>query len=442
MSKEKPSLFANSKHRDYLCLLGVYIHKRILLLTFFILLLLPVGLLLREIVQTYQLTLLNEREKITYRYDDVSLLHTEGYVILVNEQGEMVYEGEFAKGKCNGQGTVYQKQKKRYVGKLVDNEYEDEKGKYYDDQERLLYEGGFIKGVYEGEGFLYNPITGNYRAQGTFKNGELNGQGIEYYEDGSIQREGTYLYGRLNGEGVSYYEGSNIREYEGEFMGNTPLGEGILYSPSGRAWYQGLVYGYSPDYESFVGATFAEVREHFMDPLSIYTSMNDSAMAIHKQDVIFISAQPYEQKEEVDTSMDKEESDVEDKKSEVASIDETKIFIEAIAIKSEPMLEEDYLPYEQKEDDGVYAYDHITTGYSYLDMYTMMLYRFHDGVTPFDAFIDILETKDEVTKIQLRIPTLYVDRYTVTFHGLCQETIMLGEQQTWSYQIVKEEREI
>lgn len=438
MKKKQRSLFQQSTNQDYLCLFGMYLHKRLLKLLLFLILLIPVGLLSYAVMETYRLTTLNEREKITYRYDDARLNEIEGYVIIVNEANEMVYEGQFANGKCNGEGIVYQAGEIRYVGKLVDNTYEDEKGKLYE-AGKLRYEGGFVKGMYEGEGFLYYP-TGTYQAQGTFQHGELNGTGIEYNEDESILREGEYLYGRLNGQGVSYYEGTNIRHYEGEFMGNTPVGEGTLFTASGRAWYQGLVYDYEPDYESYIGATFEAVRTHFLDPIQLYTTTDNSAMMIPKQRVAFLSDTPYLEQATASKTQEKEATNTTDAKA--SSIDEAAFFIESIVLLSDELSEEEQEPYEEALIDGSYVFGIETNKLDHRDLYAMVLSKTVSEATPLDPFIKIEETKQGVASLILTNPELYVDRYVLTYHGIAQQITMLKDRGLWTYQILLEREEV
>lgn len=449
-NKKQHSWLLKSTNKDYIGFFHIYIHKRILYILLFVLLLLPVALLLYEVYETYRLTTLSEQEKITYRYDDSRLNHVEGYVILVNDKNEIVYKGEVVKGKCNGMGILYKNGKMRYVGKFLDNKYEDDKGKLYDGKEHLLYEGGFVKGVYEGEGFLYYP-NGNYKAQGTFRNGELNGEGIEYLEDGSVVREGTYLYGRLNGHGILYYEGSNIRRYEGEFVGNEAIGEGTLYSTSGRAWYVGQVYDYAPDYNAYIGASFADVRKHFLNPILIYTSEQDSAICIPKQEVLFISSQSYQEeasKEEIKEPKQEEEKEVleeskddKEEKTMENNVDESKIFIESVGlVHSNTLTQEDCIPYQENVLDGVYQYRMDLEQYEAKDMYCMMLLQALDGGSPLDAFFTKEEKRKEVQNVHIVDPMLSLTRYAIYYHGIRQST-MLFQEPSWTYQIL-EEREV
>lgn len=446
MSKKERTWLIKSSNKDYLYILHVYIHKRILYVLLFLLFLLPVSLLLYEVYETYRLTTLSEQEKITYRYDDKRLNHIEGYVILINNENKIVYKGEFANGACNGLGTLYKDGKVRYIGKFLDNKYEDEKGQLFDVEGNVLYEGGFVKGVYEGEGFLYYS-NGNYKAQGTFRNGELNGEGIEYREDGSVLREGTYLYGRLNGHGISYYEGSNIRRYEGQFVGNEAIGEGTLFSSSGRAWYVGQVYDYTPDYNSYIGATYKDVREHFLDPILIYTSENSSAICVPKQEVLFISSQSYVSHEEeinVEENTKEEKKESKEDTKEVAvenSVDESKLFIESVGlVHSYSLTQEDCIPYQEKVLDGVYQYQIDIETYEAKDLYCMMLLQELDGYSPLDVFFTKGIKKDEVQEVTLMNPFLEGTRYAIYYHGIRQST-MLFQEETWAYQIV-EEREV
>ena len=48
-------------------------------------------------------------------------------------------------------------------------------------------------------------------------NGEKNGKGKEYYENGKLKFEGEYLNGEKHGKGKEYYENGKLR-FEGEYL--------------------------------------------------------------------------------------------------------------------------------------------------------------------------------------------------------------------------------
>ena len=48
----------------------------------------------------------------------------------------------------------------------------------------------------------YNDYTGKILlSEGTYSNGEKNGEQIDYYKNGNIQFEGQYINGKPNGHG-------------------------------------------------------------------------------------------------------------------------------------------------------------------------------------------------------------------------------------------------
>ena len=120
-------------------------------------------------------------------------------------------------------GKGIYKQYSRYHKLLIEAEYNNGdlngKGKeYYDDyQESVKYEGEFLNGKqWNGKGYdikgnvIYELINGKgyikqydfYFAdlvlifEGEYINGEKNGKGKEYYEDGKLKFEGEYKEGK------------------------------------------------------------------------------------------------------------------------------------------------------------------------------------------------------------------------------------------------------
>ena len=73
---------------------------------------------------------------------------------LFNEEGRLIYEGEYKNGLRNGEGTYYYAR-------------------------GLRYEGQFVNGLREGEGVFY--WEDGTRWEGTFKNNEMDGEG-QYYD--------------------------------------------------------------------------------------------------------------------------------------------------------------------------------------------------------------------------------------------------------------------
>lgn len=83
----------------------------------------------------------------------------------------VIYIGEHD-GDINGEGTLYNlfTGKPRFIGELEHALYK--KGKLYNDDGTLLYEGEFKRGRYHGKGTLYNE-DGSVKYKGKFKNGDI-----------------------------------------------------------------------------------------------------------------------------------------------------------------------------------------------------------------------------------------------------------------------------
>jgi len=149
---------------------------------------------------------------------------------------KLVYEGEYKDGKMNGKGKEYD----RYSNIIFDGYYLKDKRwnglvkiMYKD---KLLFEGEYKNGkIWNGKGYKtnndeieYEIIDGNgeYKAyeynfgflyfDGNLVNGEINGNGKEYYPNGNLNFNAEYLNGIKNGFGKEYYTNGNLK-FEGMY---------------------------------------------------------------------------------------------------------------------------------------------------------------------------------------------------------------------------------
>ena len=87
-------------------------------------------------------------------------------------------------------------------------------------------------GLLDGENREYYE-EGNIKSIFYFKNNVVDGTSISYYQNGNIQEKNTYMNGEENGEGILYYENGNIKEKY--FMKNDKLdGEATAYFEDGK----------------------------------------------------------------------------------------------------------------------------------------------------------------------------------------------------------------
>ena len=159
---------------------------------------------------------------------------------------KLIYEGEYLNGVRNG------------------------KGKEYNDIANVSFEGEFKNGkkwnnlnLKNGKGYLKEYKNNVLIFEGEYLNGERNGKGKEYNDNGKLIFEGEYLNGiRYNGWGYDEANGDKTYElkdgkgsikeyknkiliYEGEYFEGKRNGEGKEYNNSGELLFEGeYLYGF------------------------------------------------------------------------------------------------------------------------------------------------------------------------------------------------------
>lgn len=157
--------------------------------------------------------------------------------LIENEQGKEVsvlcYEGDFEKGKYSGKGKFYFTSGERkgelvYEGDFYESNYNGQGTLYYSKDH--TYKGGFAESKKHGFGKeIYTSSEGKEVViYGTYSNDKLNGHGRRY-EDGTLIYDGQFADGLFSGEGILYYDNGNI-QYKGMFANGNAEGEGIKYS--------------------------------------------------------------------------------------------------------------------------------------------------------------------------------------------------------------------
>ena len=72
----------------------------------------------------------------------------------------------------------------------------------------------------------------------SYKIGEKNGMGKEYYKNGNLKYKGEYLNGKRNGKGKECYE-DGVLQYEGEYLNGKRNGKGKEYNKDRELIYEG-----------------------------------------------------------------------------------------------------------------------------------------------------------------------------------------------------------
>lgn len=130
------------------------------------------------------------------------------------------YEGEWKANKYDGRGTLWvkkiKKYQRQYVGDWSEGQMEGQGIYYFENGE--IYRGGWLKGKKSGTGRLDYLNGDNYN--GEWVNDLQNGFGTMNYTNGNTY-EGLWSQGMKEGPGLFYYA-STKKIYQGEWFEDQP----------------------------------------------------------------------------------------------------------------------------------------------------------------------------------------------------------------------------
>ena len=185
---------------------------------------------------------------------------------LVKANGEVLYDGHWKDGYCDGYGVLYDifSGVKMYAGNFVKGLYQG-KGTAYNDEGKKIYAGEFMSNMMFGKGTKYCPHTGKktYRGEfafglrsgigtsfymaphetkkyytGEWKNDMFDGIGYRIYRNGLAKYYGGFIENQRYGFGMSYWEHGPLH-YAGQWYDNQKNGLGVEYSPDSQLVYYG-----------------------------------------------------------------------------------------------------------------------------------------------------------------------------------------------------------
>ncbi|UKJ43602.1 AAA family ATPase [Lysinibacillus sp. 1 U-2021] len=176
---------------------------------------------------------------------------------LFDQEGELLFEGEFVNHMKQGNGIMYLKGQLIYQGEFIQNKKQGHGILYKDGH--IHYEGHFRNDLMDGYGVLYYeeevispyqtlraqyPHLNQPQYEGDFVHGMKKGKGKQYYPNGFLQYEGDFIWHHMQGAGKLYYptESPTAEElargvtnlyYEGHFFEDLKHGKGKVYSRDG-----------------------------------------------------------------------------------------------------------------------------------------------------------------------------------------------------------------
>lgn len=181
----------------------------------------------------------------------------DGKGTLFDQEGELLFEGEFVNHMKQGNGIMYLKGQMIYQGEFIQNKKQGNGILYKDGQ--VYYEGHFRNDLMDGYGILYyeedaiapfKELRTKYlhlnqpQYEGDFVHGMKKGKGKQYYPSGFLQYEGDFIWNHMQGAGKLYFtpespsaeelaNGVTTLQYEGYFFEDMKHGKGKNYSRQG-----------------------------------------------------------------------------------------------------------------------------------------------------------------------------------------------------------------
>ena len=151
------------------------------------------------------------------------------------------YEGDFSMGSIEGNGIYFSKKEKyKYIGQFKHNKFHG-KGKIINENNELVYEGDYLEGYKHGFGKLIFEDKSYY--EGNFFHNNLNGKGKFFFKSGKSYH-GNWKNNTMDGKGIFIWE--NKDKYKGEYKNNMRDGNGVysfgcnLYD---GGWVSGMMHG-------------------------------------------------------------------------------------------------------------------------------------------------------------------------------------------------------
>lgn len=180
----------------------------------------------------------------TLRQGSSRALDFTGKAKLLNKDGSLIYEGEFAAGAFQGDGKQFSSGK-------------------------LLFQGNFDGGMRTGPGKEFYP-NGTVKYQGEFQNNRYSGVGSLFASNGAQIFSGNFQNGLYYGAGKLLDAQGNLI-YEGQFVNGKREGLGTLLDPKEGTVFKGYFADDAPYYEGFLGMSAKRLQE-ILGPIPQETS--------------------------------------------------------------------------------------------------------------------------------------------------------------------------
>lgn len=145
------------------------------------------------------------------------------------KNGKLDQKGKYIKGKPEGDWRWFYENGNPWREEIYSKGKEDGSAVEYNDTGLVVAKGEFIEGEKEG---LWNYQYGDFREEGSYKDGQQDGEWKSWYKNGELSFEGKYINGLEDGKHVWYYDNGKVRE-EGKYILGSREGVWKKYDPEG-----------------------------------------------------------------------------------------------------------------------------------------------------------------------------------------------------------------
>jgi len=123
-------------------------------------------------------------------------------------------KGKYVKGKPEGDWRWFYQNGNSWREEVYSKGKEDGPSVEYNDTGLVVAKGEYIEGEKEG---VWNYKYGDFREEGSYKDGLQDGEWKSWYKNGEPSFEGKYVQGQEDGKHVWYYDNGKVRE-EGKYI--------------------------------------------------------------------------------------------------------------------------------------------------------------------------------------------------------------------------------
>ncbi len=209
---------------------------------------------------------------------------------LYNNSDQLIYAGAFSQGLQNGYGVSYfDNGMIQYTGNFLNGKYHGE-GTLMTADGLKLYSGQFANGVFEGTGKLFFS-NGQKAYEGNFTSDQYNGFGQQYSNEGKLIYQGNFALGYYSGEGKQYDTTTDNLIYDGTFDKSLFNGAGTYYMQNEKVYTGDWLSGDVP-FESLLGLSSSDVRQHFLESGEVIQFENDYVISYPKAQCDFYFIYP------------------------------------------------------------------------------------------------------------------------------------------------------